>query len=177
MLPFNGWKNLQKKETPIPWGLRLPSNQWQKKHKGEWEITSFWINTLFHSMAKRTWRRKLNQFLKDKDLLPINDKGNVKENEKPIPYGLIHDSIQWPKEHKEERVTNSWRTKTCFHSMAEKNLKKTERLIPCGLRLASNQWQKKLKGEWETTSFWINTWFHSMAKRIWRRKRNQFLKD
>ena len=39
------------------------------------------------------------------------------ENKKPIPYGLRLDSIQWPKEIKEERETNSLRNKTCFQSM------------------------------------------------------------
>ena len=40
------------------------------------------------------------------------------ENEKPIPYGLRLDSIQWQKELKEERETNSLRIKACFQSMA-----------------------------------------------------------
>ena len=45
-------------------------------------------------------------------------KWNLKENGKPITYGLKLESIQWQKELKEERVTNSLRIKTCFQSMA-----------------------------------------------------------
>ena len=43
----------------------------------------------------------------------------MKENEKPIPHGLRLASIQWQKEVKEERKTNSLRIKTCFQSMAK----------------------------------------------------------
>ena len=43
----------------------------------------------------------------------------MKENEKPIPDGLRLDSIQRPKEHKEERETNSLTIKPCFQSMAK----------------------------------------------------------
>ena len=42
----------------------------------------------------------------------------MKENEKPIPYALRLDPIQWPKELKEERETNYLRIKTCFQSLA-----------------------------------------------------------
>ena len=51
-------------------------------------------------------------------MLPINGKRNTKENEKPIPYGLSLESIQWRKELKEERETNSLRIKTWLNSMA-----------------------------------------------------------
>ena len=83
---------------------------------------------------------------------PINGKWNIKENEKPIPYGLRLDSIQWQKEHKEEGETNSLRIKTYFQSIAKvtqrrmrnkfpinyvfipfigkMNLKKKEKLVP-----------------------------------------------
>ena len=43
----------------------------------------------------------------------------MKENEKLIPYGLRLESIQWPKELKEERETNSLRINNCFQSMAK----------------------------------------------------------
>ena len=74
MVPFNGQKNLKKKERLITYGLRLASIQWQKEHGGEWEtipygltLTSIqWlkelederehnslrIKTYFHSMEK-----------------------------------------------------------------------------------------------------------------------------
>ena len=41
----------------------------------------------------------------------------MEEKEKPIPYGLRLNSIQWQKEHKEKRETNALRTKTYFQSM------------------------------------------------------------
>ena len=44
----------------------------------------------------------------------------MKENEKPIPYGLKIASIQWLKDVKEEKETNSLRTKTWFHSMGKR---------------------------------------------------------
>ena len=43
----------------------------------------------------------------------------MKVNEKPIRYGLRLESIQWPKELKEERETISLRIKTCLQSMAK----------------------------------------------------------
>ena len=52
-------------------------------------------------------------------MLPINGKMNIKDIDKPIPYGLRVDSVQWQKEPKEEREINSLK-----------------------LRLASNHWQK-----------------------------------
>ena len=58
----------------------------------------------------------------------------MKENEKPIPYGLRRDSIQWPKQLKEESETNSLRIKTCFQSMAKGD-----------------------EGDYHTNSLWINT--------------------
>ena len=67
---------------------------------------------------------------------------NAKENEKSIPYGLKLASFQRPKKLKEERETNSLRSKTCFQSTA-----------------------KEREGERETNSLWIKTCFHSMAKR------------
>ena len=52
-------------------------------------------------------------------MIPIKGKRNVKDNEKLIPYGLRIASIQWPKELKEERETNSIRIKTCFKSIGK----------------------------------------------------------
>ena len=43
----------------------------------------------------------------------------MKEDKKPIPYGLRLDPIQKSKELKEERETNSLRIKTCCRSMAK----------------------------------------------------------
>ena len=60
-----------------------------------------------------------NHFLKNQDFLPNNGKRNIKENEKPIPYGLELAFNQWPKEIKEERETISLRIKTCFQSLAK----------------------------------------------------------
>ena len=51
-------------------------------------------------------------------MLPINDKINTKEKEEPIPYGLSLESIQWQKELKEERETDSLKIKTWLKSMA-----------------------------------------------------------
>ena len=44
---------------------------------------------------------------------------NTNENEKPIPYGIRFDSIQWLKELKEEGEANSISLKTCFQSIAK----------------------------------------------------------
>ena len=44
----------------------------------------------------------------------------MKENEKPIPYGLRLASIKWPKELKEERETKSLGLKSFFQSMAKR---------------------------------------------------------
>ena len=60
----------------------------------------------------------------------------MKENEKQIPYGLRLASIQWPKESKEERETNSLRIKACLQSIAKRNIKENEKLVPYGLRVA-----------------------------------------
>ena len=43
----------------------------------------------------------------------------MKENEKPIPYGLRLTSIQWSQELKEERETKTSWFKTCLQSMAK----------------------------------------------------------
>ena len=55
-----------------------------------------------------------NPFLLDKDLIPFNDKMNLKMKKKRIPEGLRLASIEWPKELKEERETKSLRIKTCY---------------------------------------------------------------
>ena len=61
------------------------------------------------------------QFLKNYDLLPINGKWKIKENEKPIPYALTLASL--------------------FNG--QKNLKNKNKPIPYRLILAFNQWQKE----------------------------------
>ena len=53
-------------------------------------------------------------------MLLINGQRNIKENEKPIPFGLRLASNQWPK-----------------------NIKVNEKPIPSRLRLTSNQWPKE----------------------------------
>ena len=50
----------------------------------------------------------------------MNGKRNMKGNEKLIPFGLGLVSIQWQKELKEERETNSLRNKTYFQLLAKK---------------------------------------------------------
>ena len=85
-------------------------------------------------------------------MLPFNDKWNIEENEKPIPYGLTLVSIQWQKEFKGERETNSFRIQTCFLSLANGGWKRIRKQIPYELKLDSNQWQKELKEERETNS-------------------------
>ena len=55
---------------------------------------------------------------------------NRKENEKPIPYGLRLDSVQWRKEHKDERETNSLRINISFHSMDKRTEKKKDKPTP-----------------------------------------------
>ena len=52
-------------------------------------------------------------------MLSINGKRNKRENDKPIPYVLRLASIQWLKQLKEERETNSLRIKACFQSLAK----------------------------------------------------------
>ena len=70
-------------------------------------------------MAKGTYMRMRNQFLMDLELLLINGQRNIKENEKPNPYGLRLASNQWPKELKDERETISLRIKTYFQLLAK----------------------------------------------------------
>ena len=107
----------------------------------------------------------------------LNITKDLKKEEKPSPFGLKLDSIQWKKAFYEERKINSISIKTCLDSMEEstlrrkrnkflkdldllpfnerKHLKKKEKPIPWGLRPASFQGSKPLKDKRETDSFCI----------------------
>ena len=43
---------MKENEKPIPYGLRLVSNQWEKEDEGEYDNNSLWINTRCNSTAK-----------------------------------------------------------------------------------------------------------------------------
>ena len=88
----------------------------------------------------------------------------MKENEKPIPYGLRLASIQWPKDLKEEGETNSLGIKTYFQ-YGKRNIKVNKKPFSFGFRLDSIQRQKEFKEERETNSLRIKTCFQLMAKR------------
>ena len=54
MIPFNGKKNLKKKEKTIPYGLRHDTIGWKKELKEKRETNSLWIKTCFQALAEGT---------------------------------------------------------------------------------------------------------------------------
>ena len=52
LLPFNGKRNVNKNEKPIPSGLALASIQWPKELKEVRETNFLRIKTCFQSMAR-----------------------------------------------------------------------------------------------------------------------------